>query len=177
MIIQFCRKCSILEVSLGSKYTLSVAMLLDRFGQSNKFWKKSYKKYWNIQVWVLWRSSKGRSENVLGTSRINLLRKSLERQIRTSPGHHFRTPQDIILGRSRDIRSGCPRDGQIGSLGDVLGTLEGDVFGTSWWPIFAGWVTSADFHEYGITAKIKMWRSVTHAKTGIIESTRIYQTM
>ena len=66
-------------------------MLLDRFGQSNKFWKKSYKKYWNIQVWVLWRSSKGRSENVLGTSRINLLRTSLECQIRTYPGHHFRT--------------------------------------------------------------------------------------
>ena len=30
-------KCSILEVSLGSHYTLSVEMLLDRFGQSNKF--------------------------------------------------------------------------------------------------------------------------------------------
>ena len=32
-----------------------------------------------------------------------------------------------------------PRDGQIGSLGEVLGTLEGDVLGTSWGPTFAGW--------------------------------------
>ena len=65
-------------------------------------------------------------------------------------------PQDIILGRSRDIRSGCPRDSQIGSLGYVLGTLERNVLGTSWEPIFAGWITSADFHEYRITAKIKI---------------------
>ena len=35
---------------------------------------------------------------------------------------------------------------------------------------------TADFHGYGITAKIKIqtWRSVTYAKTGIIESVRIY---
>ena len=105
-------------------------MLLDRFGQSNNFWKKSYKKYWNIQVWVLWRSSKGRPENVLGTSRINLPGTSLERQIRTSTGHHFRTPPGryirtsrgrqigmsprrsnrIFRGRPGDIRGGCPRD-------------------------------------------------------------------
>ena len=31
----------IFEVSLGSQYVLSVEMSLDRFGQSNKFWKKS----------------------------------------------------------------------------------------------------------------------------------------
>ena len=37
-------------------------------------------------------------------------------------------------------QTGCPRGGQIGSLGDVLGTLMGDVLGTSWGPIFAGWV-------------------------------------
>ena len=43
------------------------------------------------------------------------------------------------MGRSRDVRSGRPRDGQIESLGDVLGTLEGDVLGTSWGPIFASW--------------------------------------
>ena len=30
-----------LEVWLGSQYTLSVEMLLDRFGLSSKFWKKS----------------------------------------------------------------------------------------------------------------------------------------
>ena len=35
---------------------------------------------------------------------------------------------------------------------------------------------TTDFHGHGITAKMKIqtWRSVTHAKTGIIESVRIY---
>ena len=95
------------------------------------------KKNLDMQVWVLSRSSRGRPENVLGTIRINLPGTSLERQIKTSPGRHFRTSS----GRPRDVRSGRPRDGQIGSLGDVLWTLEGDVLGTSWGPIFAGWVT------------------------------------
>ena len=38
---------------------------------------------------------------------------------------------DSISGRSQDVRSGRPRDGQIGSLGDVLGKFLG--------PVFAGW--------------------------------------
>ena len=49
-------------------------------------------------------------------------------------------PQDFRLGRPWDVRS-CPQDSQIGSLEDVLGTLEGDVLGTSLGPIFAGWAT------------------------------------
>ena len=36
---------------------------------------------------------------------------------------------DIILGRPQDVRSGHPQEGQIGSLEDVLGMLEGDVLG------------------------------------------------
>ena len=44
-------------------------MLLDRFGQPNKFWKKSYKKWWNIQVWVLWRSSRRHTEKSPGFAR------------------------------------------------------------------------------------------------------------
>ena len=88
------------------------------------------------------------------------LRKSWGRLESTSQGRPLNVrlgrPQDIILGRPRDVRSGCPRDGQIGSLRDVLATLEGNVLGTSWGPILARWVTSADFHEYGITAKIKI---------------------
>ena len=67
-----------------------------------------------------------------GTSRINLPRTSFERQIRR--------PLDVISGRPQDIRLRHPRDDQIGSLEDVLGTLEGDVLGISWGPIFAGWV-------------------------------------
>ena len=90
-----------------------------RFGQSNKFWKNSWK--------IFWASKFECCENVLGTSRINLPGTSLERQIRTS------------LGRPQDVRSGRPQDGQIGSLGDVLGTLEGVVLGMSWGPILSGW--------------------------------------
>ena len=33
-----------LEVWLGSKYTLSIKLLLDRFGQSDKVWKKNNNK-------------------------------------------------------------------------------------------------------------------------------------
>ena len=56
-------------------------------------------------------------------SRINLPGTSLGRQIRTSPGRQI----------------GMFQDGQIRSLGDVLGTLEGDDIGTSLGPIFADW--------------------------------------
>ena len=67
-------------------------MLLHRFCQSNKFWKKSLKKCWDIQVWVLWRSSRERPENVLEIFGINLPGTSLERQIKTSTGRNFRMP-------------------------------------------------------------------------------------
>ena len=43
-------------------------------------------------------------------------------------------PQDISLERPQNVRLGRPRDGQIESLGDVLGMLERrpwDVLGTS----------------------------------------------
>ena len=96
-----------LEVSLSSQYTLSVEMLLDRFGQSNKFSKKSWKNFWTSK-WVLWWSFRGRPES-------------------TSKGR----PLNVRSGRPKDVRSGRPRDGQIRSLGDVLGTLEGDVLGTN----------------------------------------------
>ena len=109
-------------------------MLLDRFGQSNKFWKKSYKKCWNIQVWVLWRSSRGHPENVLRMSRINLPGTSDERQIRTSsrrhfstsPGRYIRTTLGQQIGRSPG-RSDRIFRGRLGDVGmgrprDDLGT-------------------------------------------------------
>ena len=74
-------------------------MLFDRFGQSNKFWKKNYKNCWNIQVWVLWRSSRGRPKS---TSQGRLLNVKLGR------------PLDIILGRPRDVRLGRHRDVRLG---------------------------------------------------------------
>ena len=35
-----------------------------------------------------------------------------------------------------------PKDDQILSLGDILERLEEYIFGTSWEPIFSGWVLS-----------------------------------
>ena len=72
---------------------------------------------------MLRRSSRGRPENVLGTSRINVPGASPERQIRTS--------LDVISGRPQDVRLGRPRHrifrGRPGDVGekrprDVLGT-------------------------------------------------------
>ena len=69
-------------------------------------------------MWVLRRSSRGRPENVLGTSWINLPRTSLERQIRVSLGHHFMTSPGCQIkmspGWSNRIFRGRPQD--------VLGT-------------------------------------------------------
>ena len=81
------------------------------FGQSNKFYT----------------SKCGCFEGPLG----NVLRTSWGRPESTSLG------RSLTSGRRQDVRLGRPRDGQIGPLGEVLGTLEGDVLGTSWVPIFA----------------------------------------
>ena len=51
-------------------------------------------------------------------------------------------PVDVISGRLQDVRSGRPWDSQIRPLREVLGMLEGDVFRTSWGPIFACWEAS-----------------------------------
>ena len=50
--------------------------------------------------------------------------------------------QDVRSGRPRDVSSRLPWDGKIESLGDALGTLGEDVLGTTWRPIFAGWVNT-----------------------------------
>ena len=118
-----------------------------RFGQSNKFWKKSL----DIQGWGLSRSSRGRPES-------------------TSKGR----PLNVRLRRPLDVISGRPRDGQIGSLGDVLGTLEWDVLGTlegdvlrtSWGLIFAGWDNANTID----TAIIRSSRLVVFCKTGVLKN-------
>ena len=73
-----------------------------------------------------------------------VLRMSWGRPESTSQGRpvdvRLGRPLDVITGRPQDVRSGRPWAGQIGSLGDVLGTLQGNVLGASWRPIFAGWV-------------------------------------
>ena len=83
------------------------------------------------KVVVFLKSKYEYSEGPLG----NVLRTSWERPESTSQGR----PLNVRLGRPRDVISRRPPDGQIGSKGDVLGTLEGDVLRTSWGPIFAGW--------------------------------------
>ena len=125
------QKSSILEVRLGSKYTMSIELLLDRFDQSNNFRKKSKKKFRDTQQLtpqhpkdVLWRSFRGRPDKALGCPGS------------MSQGHAL----DVRLGRPLDAISGRPRDGQIGSLREVLEKLEWDVPETSSGPIFAGWV-------------------------------------
>ena len=106
-----------------------------RSGQSNEFWKKSLKKDLDIQVWVLSRSSRWCHENVLGSSRINLPGTSLERQIKVSPGHHFRTSPGRQIGMSpgHQIGTSPGRSNRIfrGRSGDVGGGRTRDVLGTN----------------------------------------------
>ena len=59
--------------------------------------------------------------------------------LRTSWGRPKSTSQDVRSRRPKDVTSGHTWGDQIGTLEDVLGTLDGDVIGTSWEPIFAGW--------------------------------------
>ena len=111
-------------------------MLFDLVNRTSS--KRKVKKTLDIQVWVLSRSSRERTENVLGKSQINLPGTSLERQIKTSPGCQIVTsPGGQIgtsLGRSNRIFRGRP--------GEVRGGRPGDVLRTSWGPIFVGWVAS-----------------------------------
>ena len=116
-------------------------MLLDRFGQLNKFWKKSLKYFEHPSEY-----SEGNLRDVM--------RKSWGRPESTSQGLPWRSdkdvplkvrlgrpldviqwrPLDVTLRRPQDVRSGRPPDGPTGSLGYVLGTLEGharDVLGTN----------------------------------------------
>ena len=113
---------------------LSIESLLDRFGQSNNFRKWSTKKFRDIQQMtqqrpknVFWRSSRGRPENVLGTSRISLAGTSPGYQIRTSSGHHFRTS----LGRHFETSPGLSNRIFRGSPGGVEGGRSRDVLGTN----------------------------------------------
>ena len=100
-------------------------MLLDRFGLSNKFWKKTSKNFWDIQIWVLSRSSRECPENVLGTSQINLSGTSLERQIRTSTGRQFRTCTRCQIGTP----SGCQIRTSLGWSNRIFRGRPGDVGG------------------------------------------------
>ena len=109
-------------------------MLLDLVNRINSA-RKVKKKNLDIQVWVLSRSSRGRPENVLGTSQINLPGTFLERQIRTSPGRHFRTSPERQLGTSSECQIGTSpgRLNRIfrGRPGDVGGRRPRDVLGDS----------------------------------------------
>ena len=84
---------------------MSIELLLDWFGQSNKFPKKSKMKFRDIQQMtphcpknVFSSSSRRRPKNALETSRINLQGTSLGRRIRASPGRHFETSVGRQIG-------------------------------------------------------------------------------
>ena len=63
-------------------------------------------------------------------------------------------PLSVRLRRPQDVISGRPRDGQTGSFWDVPGTLEGDVLGMFWGPIFAGWdMATTTFYSYWASRK------------------------
>ena len=119
------RKSFILEVPLGFKYTLSTELFLDRFGQSNKFRKKSKRKFKDIQQMtphlpqdVFRRSLKGSPEKVLGTSQIGLPGTTFGLEVRTSLGYQIGTSPR----RSNRIFKGCPCDECEGRPWNVLAT-------------------------------------------------------
>ena len=108
-------------------------MLLDRFGQSNKFQKKKKKKFRDIQQMtphrpydVFSRSFRGRPENVLRTSWGHPESTSLGHQIRASPGRHCEMSPGRHIGTSpgwsNKIFKGCPGDVGGGHPRDVTGT-------------------------------------------------------
>ena len=74
------------------------------------------------------------SEGPLG----DVLRTSWEGTESTFQGR----PLNVRLRHPQDDRSRRPEDGQIRSLWNVLVTLDRDVLGTSWGPIFPDWVVS-----------------------------------
>ena len=101
--------------------------------------KKKLKQISDNQVWVLWRSSRGRPESVLRTSWIKFPGPSLEGQIKTSPGRHFRTSpgHQIWMFPGRQIRTSSGRSNRIFRV--VLGTLEGDVLGSNIYRLGSFW--------------------------------------
>ena len=113
--------------------------LVNRINSERKFLKKfRHASLSNLKV--LYGTSWGRPESTSQGRRFNV---RLRRPLDVISGR----PQDVRLGRFWEVRSGRAPDGQIGSLGDVLGALEGNVLGTSWGPIFAGWVKVNSRHQ------------------------------
>ena len=102
-----------------------------RFGQSNKFWKKSLKKNSTSKF----EYSQDPIGDVLGTSWINLPGTSLELQIKTSPGRHLRTSPGRQFGTSLGLQIGTSlgRSGRTfsGRPGDVWGGRPQHVLGTN----------------------------------------------
>ena len=109
--------------------------------------ERKVKKKFRPQVWVLSRSSV-------------LLRTSWGRPESTSQGRPFnvrlRRPRHVISGRPRDVRSRRPQDGQIGSLGDVLGT---NIYQL-------GWLQISGFPNI-LTSFPKEWKTKLQLRTKI----------
>ena len=95
-----------LHLRLGSKYTLSIELILDRFRQSNKLRTKSKEKFRDIQQMI-----PNRSSDVFS-------RSSSGYHLKTSPGRQMGTSS----GWSNRIFRGLPGDLGGGQPQDVLGT-------------------------------------------------------
>ena len=73
------------------------------------------------------KSSRGRPENVLGTSQINLPETSVGRHFETSPGRQIRTSRGRQFGTFPGWSNRCFR----GRPGDISGGSPRDVLGTN----------------------------------------------
>ena len=126
--------------------------------------KEKLKKSSNIEVWVFWRSSRGRLENVLVMSRMNYPGTSLQHQIRTSPGRHFR----MSLGRQIGTSSGRSNRVFRGLLGDVGEGHPWDVLGTNicWLGLLLPMISSVSISGiFCLTGPLSEKKGLLYSKT------------
>ena len=107
---------------------LCILVQSNNLGQESKIKFREKKK--NLGI------SNRRSQSVPKTSSEGLLRDivitfSKGRPWEVDSGHSWMSYRELISRPSQDVRLERSQDGQIGSLGDVLGTFEGDVLCTS----------------------------------------------
>ena len=111
-------------------------------------------KLWSLIDLVNWISSKRKGNRNFGTSNWwphffpkTCFEGPLVDVLRTSWGCP-ESSQDSGDETSQEsplkVKLECPQDGQVGSLGDVVGTVGRDVLRTSWGPIFGSWENKSE---------------------------------
>ena len=76
--------------------------------------ERNIKKIWDIQIWVLW--------SPLGDVLRTFCRRPKSTSCWCPLNFRLWCPLNFVFRRLLDVRSGRPWDGQIGSLGDIVGT-------------------------------------------------------